>query len=55
MATTSYRVRAIIKEFEGTNLEDVDFSGTYKLLVKAKSMPAPVTAPNTVESTTLED
>ena len=34
---------------------DGDFSGAYKLLVKAKSIPSPVSAPNTVESTTLED
>lgn len=55
MATTSYRTRAIIKEFEGNISEDIDFTGTYKLLMKAKSMPAPLSAPNTVESTTLED
>ena len=54
MASTSYLVRAIFKEH--TDSEDAtDFAGTYKLLVKAKSMPAPVSAPNTVESTTLED
>ena len=38
-----------------TDLSKVDFAGTYKLLCKAKSIPAPVSAPNTVESTTLED
>lgn len=54
MATTSYLVRAIYKEHTDTG-ETTDFAGTYKLLVKAKSMPAPVSAPNTVESTTLED
>lgn len=54
MASTSYLARVIFKEHtdgEGA----VDFAGNYKLLVKAKSMPAPVSAPNTVESTTLED
>lgn len=54
MASTSYLARVIFKEHtdgEGA----VDFAGSYKLLVKAKSMPAPVSAPNTVESTTLED
>lgn len=51
MAATSYLTRAIIKE----HTADGDFAGSYKLLVKAKSMPAPVGAPNTVESTTLED
>lgn len=54
MASTSYLARAIYKEH--TDSGDVtDFSGTYKLLVKAKSMPSPASAPNTVESTTLED
>ena len=54
MASTSYLARVIFKEH--TNSGDAtDFSGTYKLLVKAKSMPSPVSAPNTVESTTLED
>lgn len=54
MACTSFLVRAIYKEHTDTG-ETTDFAGTYKLLVKAKSMPAPVSAPNTVESTTLED
>ena len=54
MASTSYLVRAIYKEHTDT-MEATDFAGTYHLLVKAKSMPAPVSAPNTVESTTFED
>lgn len=54
MASTSYLARAIYKEHTDTG-EATDFAGTYKLLVKAKSMPAPVSAPNTVESTTMED
>lgn len=54
MASTSYLARVIYKEHTDTG-ESTDFAGTYKLLVKAKSMPAPVSAPNTVESTTLED
>lgn len=54
MASTSYLARAIYKEHTDTG-EATGFAGTYKLLVKAKSMPAPVSAPNTVESTTLED
>lgn len=54
MASTSYLARVIIKEHtEGEAA--TDFTGAYKLLVKAKSIPAPVAAPNTVESTTLED
>ena len=54
MASTSYLARVIFKaheEAEGAT----NFEGTYKLLVKAKSMPAPVSTPNTVESTTMED
>ena len=50
MAATSYLCRVIYKEHTGD-----DFAGSYKLLVKAKSIPAPVSAPNTVESTTIED
>jgi len=51
MAITSYLARVIYKE----HTSDSDIAGSYKLLVKAKSIPAPVSAPNTVESTTLED
>lgn len=54
MASTSYLARVIFKEHTDTT-EATDFAGEYQLLVKAKSMPAPVSAPNTVESTTLED
>lgn len=54
MASTSYKARVIFKEHTDTG-EATDFAGTYKLLVRSKSMPAPVSAPNTVESTTLED
>ena len=50
MASTSYLARVIYKEHSGEG-----FAGTYKLLVRAKSIPSPVSAPNTVESTTLED
>lgn len=52
MASTSYLCRAIYKEHTE---QETDFSGTYKLILKAKSMPSPVSAPNTVESTTMED
>lgn len=54
MASTSYLARVIFKEHTDTGAT-TDFEGTYKLLVRAKSMPAPVSAPNTVESTTMED
>lgn len=55
MASTSYLARVIYKEHTGASVEETDFAGTYNLLVRAKSIPAPVSAPNTVESTTLED
>lgn len=55
MASTNYLTRAIFCETPVSDLDNVDFSGSYKLLVKSKSMPAPVSAPNTVESTTYED
>lgn len=54
MASASYLARVIYKEHEETD-GATNFEGTYKLLVRAKSMPAPVSAPNTIESTTLED
>lgn len=50
MASTSYLARVLYKEHSGDG-----FAGTYKLLVAAKSISAPVSAPNTVESTTFED
>lgn len=50
MASTSYKARVIYKEHS----ED-GFTGSYKLMVAAKSISAPVSAPNTVESTTFED
>lgn len=54
MASTSYLARVIFKEHTDTG-DTTDFAGNYQLLVKAKSIPSPVSAPNTVESTTLED
>lgn len=51
MADTSYLARVIWKE----HTTDDDFAGTYELLLAAKSIPSPAAAPNTVESTTLED
>lgn len=52
MASTSYLARVIYKEHSDSA---TSYAGTYNLLVKAKSIPAPASAPNTVESTTLED
>ena len=52
MADTSYLSRVIWK----THTEDsTSFAGEYQLLLAAKSVPSPVSPPNTVESTTLED
>lgn len=51
MAITTYLSRVIYKE----HATEGEWAGTYNLLVKAKSIPAPVSAPNTVESTTFED
>lgn len=51
MASTSYLARVIYKE----HTTNGDFAGTYKLMLRAKSIPSPTSAPNTVESTTLED
>lgn len=55
MASTSYKARIIISEEEVSDLSKVDFAGRYKLMLAAKSIPAPASAPNTVESTTMED
>lgn len=54
MASTNYKARVIYKEHTDTGAT-TDFAGTYSLLVNAKSMSSPVSAPNTVESTTFED
>lgn len=52
MADTSYLARVIYKEHTAGS---EGFAGSYKLLMPAKTIPAPAQAPNTVESTTLED
>lgn len=54
MASTSYLARIIYKE-HGADAANYNFAGTYNLMMAAKSIPSPVSAPNTVESTTLED
>lgn len=56
MASTSYLARVIYKKMEAEeSVDNPKWEGTYNLLVKAKSIPTPASAPNTVESTTLED
>ena len=52
MASTSYLARVIWKTHVANS---TSFTGEYQLLMAAKSIPSPVTPPNTVESTTLED
>ena len=52
MASTSYLARVIWKEHADN---EANFAGEYSLLLAAKTIPSPVQAPNTVESTTLED
>lgn len=52
MASTSYLSRVIYREHTDGS---TTFAGEYSLMVNAKSMPAPVSPPNNVESTTLED
>ena len=52
MADTSYLSRVIWKEHTENS---TSFAGEYQLLMAAKSVPSPVSPPNTVESTTLED
>lgn len=51
MADTSYLARVIYKE----HTTNGSWAGSYDLLLAAKTIPSPVQAPNTVESTTLED
>lgn len=58
MASTTYLSRFIYKTHsEGTTGTSAEYSyaGTYNLMLRAKSMPAPVSPPNNVESTTYED
>lgn len=50
MASTNYKARIIISD-STTN----GFSGSYKLLLAAKSLPTPVGTPNSVETTTFEN
>lgn len=48
---TSLKSRIIVKEHTGAGT----IEGSYKLLLKAKTIPSPIKDPNTVESTNLED
>lgn len=53
MASTSYLARVIYREHEEN---DGEWAGSdWKLMLRAKTIPSPSSAPNPVESTTLED
>lgn len=45
---TSYLSRVIYKEHTEDGSGNTIFSGTYKLMLRAKSMPSPTSAPNAV-------
>lgn len=57
MADTSYLARVIYRERTNQTGREIDFSDTepFHLMLRAKTIPSPSNAPNTVESTTLED
>lgn len=52
---TSYLSRVIYKLHEEDASGNTIFAGTYKLMIRAKSMPSPTSAPNPVEITDFED
>lgn len=57
MADTSYLARVIYRERTDQTGREIDFSDDtpFHLMLRAKTIPSPSSAPNTVESTTLED
>lgn len=57
MADTSYLARVIYRERTNQTGREIDFSDSepFHLMLRAKTIPSPSSAPNTVESTTLED
>ena len=52
MAFSSYKVRVFVKAHTAS---ESNFAGTYKLLMRCKSVPSPVQPPNEIETTDLED
>lgn len=52
MASTNYLTRILWKAHTANQ---TTFAGAYKLLMPAKTVPTPLQAPSTVETTTLED
>ena len=52
MAFSSYKVRVFVKTHTAN---ETDFAGTYKLLMRSKTVPSPVQPPNEIETTDLEN
>lgn len=52
---TSYLSRVLYKEHEENASGETVFTGTYKLMLRAKSIPSPTSAPNAIEITDFED
>ena len=52
---TSYLARVLFKPHQEDGSGNTIFTGTYRLMLRAKSMPSPTSAPNPVEITDFED
>ena len=52
---TSYLSRVLYKNHQENASGETIFTGTYKLMLRAKSIPSPTSAPNAVEITDFED
>lgn len=52
---TGLKSRIIYREQSQSTSADNYWAGTYKLLIKAKSIPSPFGSPNMVDTSTLED
>lgn len=52
---TGLKTRIIYRETPATTPESNYWAGTYKLLMRAKSIPSPFGSPNMVDTSTLED
>ena len=52
---TSYLSRVLYKNHKENASGETIFTGTYKLMLRAKSIPSPTSAPNAVEITDFED
>ena len=52
---TGLKSRIIYREQTKSPDEENYWEGTYKLLIRAKSIPSPIGTPNMVDTSTLED